>query len=514
MEKITLAYSYIRFSSSKQAGGDSLRRQTAAAARYALMHGLTLDESLTYRDLGVSAYDASNVRKGALGVFLTALRNGTVPVGSYFLVEQLDRMSRDDVFLAMDVLREIVDAGVLIVTLADERVLTKDNISKNENLMLTMSVMFRAHEESSRKSQLIGDAWTARRDRRPAVITRECPRWLVARADKSGYDVIPERVESIQKVFNMMAGGFGNIAIVRKANLERWPAPATGNHETGIKTWHSSLVVRLINNRSVLGEYQPFSRKPGKQRAPDGLPWLNYYPQIIDEQLYNLAHAAKSTRAALPRRRDAQYLNVFQGIICCACGSSFSRKNKASVAQPGYVQYICTDRIRAVTACPSISALKLHPPLLRGIFEAGFVSVSQNEFISWARDEVDAAKEAYVDTTNRLENILLMLETAKDSEALLSRMQLLEASVREKSAQLDERISWLASLTEIVDVPGRELDIADSLTRLSGDENIEFRAALHERLTRVIQKIIVSVPQMSATIVWRAPRADTVINLG
>ena len=50
------AYSYIRFSTPEQMKGDSLRRQTEAAEKYAAINGLDLDDELTFRDLGVSAY--------------------------------------------------------------------------------------------------------------------------------------------------------------------------------------------------------------------------------------------------------------------------------------------------------------------------------------------------------------------------------------------------------------------------------------------------------------------------
>ena len=50
------AFSYLRFSATSQANGDSLRRQTALAAEYANSHNLDLDLSLTFHDLGVSAF--------------------------------------------------------------------------------------------------------------------------------------------------------------------------------------------------------------------------------------------------------------------------------------------------------------------------------------------------------------------------------------------------------------------------------------------------------------------------
>ena len=46
---MTRAYSYLRFSTAAQLEGDSLRRQTEAARKYAERHGLELAD-LTFRD--------------------------------------------------------------------------------------------------------------------------------------------------------------------------------------------------------------------------------------------------------------------------------------------------------------------------------------------------------------------------------------------------------------------------------------------------------------------------------
>ncbi|MCE9560760.1 MAG: recombinase family protein [Planctomycetes bacterium] len=48
-----VAFSYVRFSTPSQTQGDSLRRQTEQAAAYCARNNLTLDTSLTLKDLGV-----------------------------------------------------------------------------------------------------------------------------------------------------------------------------------------------------------------------------------------------------------------------------------------------------------------------------------------------------------------------------------------------------------------------------------------------------------------------------
>ena len=89
------AYSYKRFSTPAQADGDSLRRQTAMAEAWAERIGVPLDTELQLTDEGVSAYAGANRDVGALGAFVEAVQDGRVPQGSWLLVENLDRISRE-----------------------------------------------------------------------------------------------------------------------------------------------------------------------------------------------------------------------------------------------------------------------------------------------------------------------------------------------------------------------------------------------------------------------------------
>ncbi len=91
------AYSYLRFSTPEQRHGDSFRRQTDAAAKYAAKHGLMLDDSLRLADEGVSAFRGKNAATGKLSEFLEHVESGEVPKGSYLLVENLDRITRQNI---------------------------------------------------------------------------------------------------------------------------------------------------------------------------------------------------------------------------------------------------------------------------------------------------------------------------------------------------------------------------------------------------------------------------------
>src|SRR3990167_6261921 len=91
------AYSYMRFSTSDQAEGDSFRRQVNEAEKYAAGIGLTLDESQKFNDLGMSGYKGINRIEGALKDFIDLVDKGEIPKGSFLIVEHLDRLSREKV---------------------------------------------------------------------------------------------------------------------------------------------------------------------------------------------------------------------------------------------------------------------------------------------------------------------------------------------------------------------------------------------------------------------------------
>src|SRR5262245_42489583 len=128
-----IGYSYLRFSSTgKQARGSSVYRQTndtvagESPESWCTRNGVALDTALTFRDLGKSAY--SGHRQKELYAFREMVRDGRIRPGSYLLVEKIDRISRKGVNEGGDLLKEILRAGVSIVTLSNGRVYGPESI--------------------------------------------------------------------------------------------------------------------------------------------------------------------------------------------------------------------------------------------------------------------------------------------------------------------------------------------------------------------------------------------------
>ncbi|OIN72659.1 hypothetical protein BL248_15695 [Ralstonia solanacearum] len=118
--------------------------------------------------------------RGALGGFLEAINRGRIAVGSYLLVESLDRLSRAQVLDALKVFISILEKGITIVTLADGMVYNTESVGSNfGSLMFSITIMARAHEESATKSRRLKAAWTSKRkDIGTKKLTGQCPRWM------------------------------------------------------------------------------------------------------------------------------------------------------------------------------------------------------------------------------------------------------------------------------------------------------------------------------------------------
>ena len=149
MAKNAKVYSYLRFSDAKQSAGSSADRQAQYAAKWAKDRGLTLDETLSLRDEGLSAFHQHHVKQGALGTFLGAVDDGRIPYGSVLVVEGLDRLSRAEPIQAQAQLAQIVNAGITVVTACDGREYNRERLKANPmDLVYSLLVMIRAHEES------------------------------------------------------------------------------------------------------------------------------------------------------------------------------------------------------------------------------------------------------------------------------------------------------------------------------------------------------------------------------
>jgi len=304
-----IAYSYIRFSHPSQSEGDSLRRQTEATAEWCERNKIRLDTSLTLRDLGVSAFRGRHRTddKNALAQFLKLVERGRIPKGSYLIIENLDRLSREDERPALRLWMDILDAGINIVQLYPETVFRHEK-SDMVDIMRAIIELSRGHSESAIKSERVGAAWHNRRNEARAgnlLLTRQLPAWVEVRGDK--IHLIPERAAVVKRIYTMCAEGRGIYSIMKKLQEEGVPAFGPSGR------WSINYLHLILSDRRAVGEMQP--RLQGKGRGkPDGEPIPDYFPRVVDDTLWERARLGLQQRWRKPGKVTAD-VNVFAGLL-------------------------------------------------------------------------------------------------------------------------------------------------------------------------------------------------------
>ena len=453
------AYSYVRFSSPEQAKGDSLRRQLEKARAYAEKNGLTLIED--FRDLGKSAFRGANRTTGALGAFLAAVQEGRVPRGSVLIVENLDRLSREEVVDAFDQFRAIIRSGIEIVTLGDNEQRYNETIIRTDvtKLLVSLLVMLRAHEESKNKSDRVGAVWKQKRLRAETTgepMTARCPAWLrtVGHDRQRRFEAIPERAAVIISIFNETIDGIGKAVLARRLN--RRGVPSWGPNAKG---WQPSYVDKILDSRAVLGYYQPHQRVEGVRKSI-GAELAGYYPVIIDEGLWWRARAARDKRrtAGGAKGKDGRLSNLFTGIAKCAsCGGPMVHVDKGRRPKGG--RYLVCDSLRRGMACATPAGSwrydKVEAIVLRRITRLDLAVLKGDDRAAADLAAEVTAVRAKLDAMERRRNQLLTLTDLDDRDIL--------AAIRQ--ATLDAR-TLAGSLKALED------DVAKAMHELSPENRL------------------------------------------
>jgi len=314
-------YSYLRFSDPRQAAGHSADRQLQYAQRWAAERGLVLDESLSLRDEGLSAYHQRHVKQGALGTFLKAVDEGRIPDGSVLIVEGLDRLSRAEPIQAQAQLAQIINAGITVVTASDGREYNRAQLKAQPmDLVYSLLVMIRAHEESDTKSKRVKAAirkqcegWVAG-TYRGLVRNGKDPQWL--HWDGRAWQLIPERVEAVRYALELYKQGVGATRAVRKL-AERGYA---------LSDWGlaGQQLYRLVKLPALRG---------AKRLSVDGEDYLleDYYPRVLSDDEFHELQAAAETRHG--RRGASDIVGIVTGIgitWCGYCGTAVVAQNLVS----------------------------------------------------------------------------------------------------------------------------------------------------------------------------------------
>lgn len=482
------AYSYIRMSSGRQLKGDSLRRQLELSEAFAEKHGLDLDTSL--RDLGISAFDGSNRERGALAVFLAKVRGGEIERGSYLLVESLDRLSRDRVMAALKVFIEILEAGIVIATVADGYVFSEESVNNDwTQLIVSLAVMSRAHEESARKAQRLRSAWIAKRERTDRKMTARVPSWLTLSEDRTTFT--PNGKEAIVvRILEELASGIGRDKIARRLNKDDIQPWGRG------REWHGGTVQKVTDNEAVIGRFQPHriettivDGKKRVRRIPVGDPIDDYYPRIVSDDLWMRARRASDLRARSGPgnsggRKGTIFSNLVSGLARCgACGSPMNYRDRGPRSVPALR---CSGERNG--SCSNTTKIR-YPDL-------------EKEVIRWAAFHEpapprvdDAAVAALASSERKLGNLRKMeerlikaIEEGGRLDGRLGERQAEIALAEKDVAEARKTIALSRGVTSPSDRKGAVLAVRDA-DALPNEKRFAVRAAANQVLRDMIREV-------------------------
>jgi DNA invertase Pin-like site-specific DNA recombinase len=495
------AYSYIRLSTALQRKGSGRQRQLDKSIAYASANNLDLVAD-PLEDIGISAYKGRNVTEGVLGQFIEAAKTGKIERGSFLLVESLDRLSRQQVQRALTTFLNILEGGITIVTLGDgdKRTYVPDKVDVSD-LVMTIMIMGRAHEESQTKADRIRANWANKRaNARVHPMTAMCPAWLQLSTDRKSYREIESRVATIRRIFEEAAAGVGVYAITRRLNEQKVP------HFGKSQGWHQSYISKILKNRAVLGEFQPHKIVDDK-RQPDGdHPIQGYFPNIVSEETFNrVQYGLAQRRNNGAGRKGKNYSNLFSGlpIKCQHCSGVVKFENKGSGPKGG--NYLVCDNVRRGLGCVALRWRYDH-------FEASvlyFLS-EQIDLTSIIRgnqegeqryvleNAIEALQGKRHDLEGKRERRLGLIDTMPDgTEYVADQLQQIGRELRDVNVQLENLIKDRELLiSEAQAMANSDIrSLVESLATAADQDRYKVRSDLASNLKKLVSRIDVGFSQ-------------------
>src|SRR5579884_2667806 len=200
---------YVRISHPEQRKGGGLERQTAAnLEEFGRRFGFRTGKRV-YVDDGVSAWQGLNATPDhELGHFLADARSGLIRPGDCLLIENYDRLSRQDPWAAIGLVSELRSLRIHVGRLDRMKLLRHD--SKDYGDFFEAAVEFmRGNSESEVKSMRNREAW--KRKRKAArehgrSLTGQLPGWI---EEKDGERRLkPEFAAIMKRIFQLTASGY------------------------------------------------------------------------------------------------------------------------------------------------------------------------------------------------------------------------------------------------------------------------------------------------------------------
>ena len=311
-----------------------LARQEDLFEPFCERHGLIPNKDRVI-DEGLSAYHGLHYRKGNLGGFLQARRDGLIPAGSVLVVEEWDRFSRRKASTSERMLHEMWELDLALGLVTQNQIITEESYNSDAGQALILKVLqIEANGESAKKSRRIKNVWRERWDNyretgEKFLSMSDAPKWLVI---KDGDFAPGPAADTIKLIFDLTVDqGLSGVGVAKELNKRGLKTPSGA-------LWTNANVSKVIKNDQVIG----------RKSWPDGHTSDGYYPVIVDPKRVKRARAMAERRKsnpALGRSTTAQggqlgpCNNIFKGITFCQCGAAMTDTTSHSGK---YLDLVCS----------------------------------------------------------------------------------------------------------------------------------------------------------------------------
>jgi DNA invertase Pin-like site-specific DNA recombinase len=463
-------FSYHRFSDKRQNRGSSLHANDTAVKSWCERNRVTLNTK-TYRDLGVSGLTGKhrqNPDRHGLALFLNGLKEGIIPKGSYLLLYNLDRLTREHIRPAYALFNEILDAGVHIVQLNPERVFRCDSTESEAMMDVFMAVyeLSRANSESTIKSKRIKDNWQKVRQeiqegKTLTLPTGKIPFWINKVND--GYK-LNGKEDAVKLMFQLAKTGYGAQKVCYMVN-------------TKFDLNLSRPYVRtLLRSPVVRGYWVPKDKSKKQQGEP-----LKIYPAAVDDNLFDEVQGAISGRTIPSKVRNRQRVYLFTHLMEDTKGYGFT-PSKASVGR-GKLKYIPVAYLDGKRGCISFPVEPFEEAMLDAIAE-----INPAEVMSGKADK--SADELLKMTARRDKVINNINKASADLDDEYS--EGIAAQVRKYEKELEELNQEMARLRHKVQNPQAEAwgDAKKLIAALKVEGNEELRTRFRTVCSLLIDRMV------------------------
>ena len=311
-----------------------LKRQENLFEPFCERHGLIPNKDRVI-DQGLSAYHGLHHKKGSLGMFLQARRDGLIPAGSVLVVEEWDRFSRRAASVSERMLHEMWELDLALGVVSQDVIITEQSYNANIGQSVLLKVLQNeANEDSAKKSRRIKAVWQERWQRyretgEKFLSMSDAPKWLVI---KDGDFAPGPGADIIKLIFDLTVDrGLSGVGVAKELNKRGLKTPSGA-------PWTNANVSKVIRNDQVVG----------RKSWPDGHVSDGYYPVIVDPKRVKRARAIAERRKsnpALGRTTTGQggqlgpCNNIFKGITFCQCGAAMTDTTSHSGK---YLDLVCS----------------------------------------------------------------------------------------------------------------------------------------------------------------------------